>query len=87
MRTLKEISAEIDAARDRMADLEIERKLAEKDAANPYRRRVRDRYLTIQRMLEQLAEMGERVGDTEGYALHIKGKSFEIHPETGVQEV
>lgn len=87
MRSPSEIQAEIDAARDRMADLEIEKKLAEKDAAYPHRRRVRDRYLTIQRMLEQLAEMGERVRDAEGYALHIKGKSFEIHPETGVREV
>ena len=87
MRPLSEILAEIEISRTQIAELEIEKKLAEKDAANPRRRRIRDRYLTIQHMIEQLDDMGERVVDAEGYALHIKGKSFEIHPETGVQEV
>lgn len=48
---------------------------------------IRDKYLEIQRLLEQLDALGENVTDIDGYALHIKGESFEIHPETGIQEV
>lgn len=51
------------------------------------KRIIRDKYLEIERLLKQLDELGESVADVEGYALHIRGKSFEIHPESGVQEV
>lgn len=45
------------------------------------------RYELILTMLEQLEELGERITDVEGYALHIKGTTFEISPTSGVQEV
>lgn len=87
MRSLTEISGELARTAEKMRELEQEEELARKDAASPQRRRIRDRYLTIQRMLEQLDEMGENVTDVEGFALHIKGRSFEITPDGGVQEV
>lgn len=87
MRSIAEIVEEQNRTAARLRELEVEKELAEKDAALPQRRRIRDRYVTIQRMLEQLDEMGENVGDVEGFALHIKGRSFEILPDGEVQEV
>jgi len=79
MRTLQEIDAEIKALQD-------ERK-AVVDAAKPDRARIQQRYVMIESLLEQLDDLGEHVTDGEGYALHIKGKTFEISPGSGVQEV
>jgi hypothetical protein len=87
MRTIGKIESDMEELRSQLHDLEIEKKLAEKDAARPRERRIRDRYEAVASIIRDLNTMGERIGDAEGYALHIKGKSFEIHPETGVQEI
>lgn len=79
MRTLQEIDDEIKA-------LQAERKAAV-DAVNPLKQQVQQRYVMINELLEQLDALGEGVGDGEGYALHIKGRTFEIIPGSGVQEV
>lgn len=78
MRTLQEIDSDIKA-------LQEERKAAA-DAASPLKQRVQQRYVMIHELLDQLNQLGENVGDIEGYALHIKGKSFEISPTEGVLE-
>jgi hypothetical protein len=79
MRTLQEIDAEIKALQD-------ERK-AVVDAARPLRQRAQRCYVMIHELLLQLDELGEHVTDAEGYALHIKGKTFEINPSSGIEEV
>lgn len=51
------------------------------------KRIIRNKYQEIERLLKQLDDLGEDVADIDGYALHIRGNSFEIHPEQGVLEV
>jgi hypothetical protein len=87
MRDVGEIERDVAATKERLLELESEKKGAEEDARLPRESMIRRRYEVIQRMLEQLADLGESVGDGEGYALHIKGKTFEIDPTAGVQEV
>lgn len=87
MRSLKKINGEMAELQEHLAILEREKEQAEKDAADPRGRRIREHYVAVWDLLERLDELGENVTDAEGYVLHIKGESFEIHPESGVQEV
>lgn len=86
MRTIEEIERDLGAAEDRLKELEHEKRVAEEDARMPRKGVIRRRYELIKKMLDQLDELGEGVGDIEGCALHIKGATFEIHPASGVRE-
>lgn len=87
MRTLEQIDRELASTREALRALEYEREGAEEDARDTRKGMVRRRYELIGKVLKQLDLLGESVGDAEGCALHIKGKTFEIHPESGVREV
>lgn len=67
--------------------LQVRREERLETALDPKRREIRAEYEKIQSALDRLHELGEDVADVEDYALHIRGKSFEIDPVNGVQEV
>ncbi len=87
MRSVEEIERDLAEARQRSEELEHEKREAEEDARSPRKEMIRRRYVVIAKMLGQLRQLGESVGDVEGYALHLKGKSFEIGPDHEVREI
>lgn len=87
MRGITEIERDLAAAEARLQELKNEKLVAEEDAKAPRKGMIRRRYELILTMLEQLEGLGERITDVEGYALHIKGTTFEISSTSGVQEV
>lgn len=87
MRDIEQIERDLTGARRRLQELEQEKSIAEEELRSPRKEEIRKRYELIKATLYELDCFGENVTDVEGFALHIKGTSFEISPDGGVQEV
>lgn len=70
--------ANLGAPDAKMQRLETERAAREALLADPEYQRIRQLYQNLANALDALDEAGERPADSEGYALSIVGKSFEL---------
>jgi hypothetical protein len=74
-----------EAIDEEIAKLEAARAAREALINDPEYQRIRKLYQNLADALDALDEAGERIGDEEGYALYIHGKSF-IVGSRGVTE-